>query len=98
MSQYWYFKGLLREGIARGTAALSLATEPTEDRAKCLICTAVLFVVSMMTPPPPREKTEGLTFGGAPVTAGETRDERKFEVGLSVLLVALLGVLWIVFA
>jgi SSS family solute:Na+ symporter len=63
-----------------------------------VICTFVLFIVSMMTPPPPREKTEGLTYGGAPTTAGETKDERKFEVGLSVLLVVLLGVLWIVFA
>jgi SSS family solute:Na+ symporter len=62
-----------------------------------VICTFVLFIVSMMTPPPPREKTEGLTYGGT-VAAGETRDEKKFEVGLSVLLVALLGVLWIVFA
>ena len=52
----------------------------------------------MMTPPPPREKTEGLTYGGAPTAAGETKDERKFEVGLSVLLALLLGVLWIVFA
>jgi len=62
-----------------------------------VICTFVLFIVSMMTPPPPREKTEGLTYGGT-VAAGETREEKKFEVGLSVLLVALLGVLWIVFA
>src|SRR2546426_10833093 len=65
-----------------------------------VICTFVLFIVSMMTPPPPREKTEGLTYGGAPppTAAGETKDERKFEVGLSVLLALLLGVLWIVFA
>src|SRR2546422_85242 len=63
-----------------------------------VICTFVLFNVSMMTPPPPQEKTEGLTYGGPAPTAGETKDERKFEVGLSVLLVVLLGVLWIVFA
>src|SRR5256886_17322480 len=35
-----------------------------------VICTFVLFIVSMMTPPPPREKTEGLTYGGAPTAAG----------------------------
>jgi hypothetical protein len=29
---------------------------------------------------------------------GETREERRVEIGLSVLLAALLGVLWIVFA
>jgi hypothetical protein len=52
----------------------------------------------MMTPPPGREKTEGLTYGGATVTPGETKDERKFEVALSVMLVAILGVLWIIFA
>jgi len=28
----------------------------------------------------------------------ETKDERKFEIGLSVLLAIILGVLWIVFA
>jgi hypothetical protein len=59
----------------------------------------------MATPPPGREKTEGLTYGkpdvgepAAAIQAGETRGERKYEVGLSVLLVLLLGVLWIVFA
>ena len=62
-----------------------------------VICTAVLFVVSLMTPPPPAEKTAGLTYDPAGAPA-ETREERKFEVGLSVLLVILLGVLWIVFA
>jgi SSS family solute:Na+ symporter len=62
-----------------------------------VICTFVLVIVSMMTPPPPREKTEGLTFGGAAV-AGETKEDRRFEIGLSVVLAALLGVLWIVFA
>ena len=69
-----------------------------------VICTVVLFVVSMMTPPPPREKTDGLTYGtpdvgdpGAALREGETPRERRVAVGLSVLLVALLGVLWIVF-
>jgi len=69
-----------------------------------VICTAVLFFVSLATPPPPREKTEGLTYvrapAGAPAVApvAETKDERKFEIGLSVLLAIILGVLWIVFA
>jgi len=69
-----------------------------------VICTFVLFVVSMATPPPGPEKTQGLTYGkpdvGEPAAAvkeGETTGERRFEVGLSVLLVALLGVLWIIF-
>ena len=65
-----------------------------------VICTFVLFIVSMATPPPPAEKTEGLTYRkqAAAVTDAESRGERKFEIGLSVLLAALLGILWIVFA
>ncbi|HEY7192798.1 MAG TPA: sodium:solute symporter [Gemmatimonadales bacterium] len=69
-----------------------------------VICTFVLFIVSMATPPPGPEKTRGLTYGkpdvGEPAAAvkeGATTGERRFEVGLSVLLVALLGVLWIIF-
>ena len=70
-----------------------------------VICTAVLFVVSHMTPPPPADKTDGLTYGkpdvGKPAAAlkgGETPPARRVEVMLSVLLAVLLGVLWIVFA
>ena len=68
-----------------------------------MICTAVLFVVSMATPPPSADKTEGLTYvragpGGAALLEGETAADRKFQIGLSVLLVAIIGVLWIVFA
>jgi SSS family solute:Na+ symporter len=87
-------------GLAPGTLWHWIATINFLHFAVLLfmICTAVLFVVSMMTPPPPREKTEGLTYGGAAVTEGETKEDRKFEIGLSVLLVAILGVLWIVFA
>jgi solute:Na+ symporter, SSS family len=62
-----------------------------------VICTVVLFAVSMMTPPPPSVKTDGLTYTRVRV-AGETKEERKIEIGLSVLLAALLGVLWIIFA
>jgi SSS family solute:Na+ symporter len=70
-----------------------------------VICTVVLFVVSLMTPPPGPEKTDGLTYGkpdvgepAAALAAGETKRERTVEVALSVGLVILLGVLWIVFA
>src|SRR4029077_13346154 len=68
-----------------------------------VICTVVLFVVSLMTPPPPREKTDGLTYvraapgAAAVLLEGETAADRKFQIGLSVLLVAIIGVLWIVF-
>jgi len=62
-----------------------------------VICTVVLFVVSLMTPPPSPEKIEGLTYTYGKPAVGEPAGARRFEVGLSVLLVILLGVLWIVF-
>jgi len=65
-----------------------------------VICTGVLFVVSMATPAPSAEKTAGLTYA-KPVgeaAMGESSKQRKIEIGLSVLLVAIIGVLWIVFA
>jgi len=62
-----------------------------------VICTVVLFVVSLMTPPPSPEKTEGLTYTYGKPAVGETAGARRFEIGLSVLLAILLGVLWIVF-
>ncbi len=68
-----------------------------------VICTVVLFVVSLLTPPPGADKTDGLTYvraapGAAPaLLEGETAKDRKFQIGLSVLLVAIIGVLWIVF-
>src|SRR5256886_7665298 len=43
-----------------------------------VLCTFVLFIVSMMTPPPPREKTVGLTYV-AGVPAGEQNAARKYE-------------------
>src|SRR5881409_482424 len=86
-------------GLAPGTLWHWIATINFLHYAVLLfvICTFVLFIVSMMTPPPSPEKTAGLTYGGA-VAAGETREDRRFEIGLSVLLVAIIGVLWIVFA
>ena len=68
-----------------------------------VICTAVLFVVSMATPAPALEKTAGLTYGkpdvGEPaMKEGETPQQRRREIALSVLLVAIIGVLWIIFA
>ncbi len=70
-----------------------------------VICTAVLFVVSMATPAPGVEKTAGLTYEkrdvGGPGMAtkeGEKSKQRRIEIALSILLVAIIGVLWIVFA
>src|SRR2546427_9041579 len=50
-----------------------------------------------MTPPPSPEKTEGLTYTYGKPAVGEPASARRFEIGLSVLLAILLGVLWIVF-
>ncbi len=70
-----------------------------------VICTAVLFVVSMATPAPGVEKTAGLTYekrdvGGPGMAMKEVEKskQRTIEIALSVLLVAIIGVLWIVFA
>ena len=69
-----------------------------------VVCTAVLFVVSLMTPAPGRDKTDGLTYGApdaghpAAVMEAETPRQRRNEVILSVLLALVIGVIWIVFA
>jgi len=68
-----------------------------------VICTVVLFVVSMATPAPGAEKTEGLTYvraapgAAAALLVGETARDRNFQIALSVLLVAIIGALWIIF-
>jgi SSS family solute:Na+ symporter len=70
-----------------------------------VICTVVLIAVSAATKAPSIDQIRAITFGkpdvgepGAAALAGEPRVARKFDIGLSVLLVALLGVLWIIFA
>ena len=102
-----YNKASSAGGLETGTLWHWIATINFLHYAVLLfvICTAVLFAVSLMTPPPPREKTDGLTYGapdvgepGVAMRVGETKEERRFEVGLSVLLVVIIGVLWIVFA
>ena len=69
-----------------------------------VICTVVLFAVSLATPPPGADKTDGLTLGkpdvgepGVAMKEGDSGSSRRREVALSVLLVAIIGVLWIVF-
>lgn len=76
-----------------------------------VVCSAVLIVVSLMTPPPDRRKLAGLTFatvdekidtvpaGGTPavVLARETPLERKLNLFFSFLLLATVIGLWIHF-
>jgi SSS family solute:Na+ symporter len=64
-----------------------------------LLCSAILIVVSIMTPPPAPERVADLTLQTvAPSDAVKTSPkERNREIVLSVLLVAIIGALWIVF-
>jgi SSS family solute:Na+ symporter len=67
------------------------------------VSTAVLVGVSVLTPAPPPAQIAGLTYGttqpGTPAGAAPAdRKGQRLNVGLSILLAALIGVLWIVFA
>jgi SSS family solute:Na+ symporter len=64
-----------------------------------VLCSVILIVVSMMTPPPATERVADLTLQTvAPSAAVEVPPkERRIEIWLSVLLAAAIGVLWIVF-
>jgi len=63
-----------------------------------VLCSGILIAVSLMTAPPVSARTAGLTYGAPeimaiPVPAGP----RNLNIVLSVVLVATIGVLWIVF-
>src|SRR3954468_2164573 len=64
-----------------------------------VLCSLILIVVSLMTPPPAPERVADLTMKTvAPSAAVEVAPkERSLEIGLSVLLAAIIGALWIVF-
>lgn len=62
-----------------------------------VICTAILIVVSLATPPPTREQIEGLTYETTAATA-ERPPRMRREAVLSVLLVVAVIVLWVVFS
>jgi SSS family solute:Na+ symporter len=64
------------------------------------VSTAVLVGVSLLTPAPSPAQIAGLTYQrGMPADAAPAdRKGHRLNVGLSILLAALLGVLWIVFA
>jgi SSS family solute:Na+ symporter len=64
-----------------------------------VLCSLILIVVSLMTAPPPPERVADLTMKTvAPSAAVEVAPkERSFEIVLSVVLVAIIGALWIVF-
>ncbi len=64
-----------------------------------VLCSLILIVVSMLTPPPAVERVADLTL--QTVAPSEviavSPPERRIEIGLSVLLAATIGALWIVF-
>jgi len=61
------------------------------------VCTAVLVVVSLATPPPPREQIEGLTYQTTVAPAERPRPMRR-EALLSGLLVLAVVALWLYFS
>ncbi len=64
------------------------------------LCAGILIVVSLATAPPARAKTDGLTYvyGGPEITAIPVpAGPRQLNIVLSVILVATIGALWIVF-
>lgn len=64
-----------------------------------LLCSLLLIVVSIMTPPPAPERVADLTMqtvAPSEVVAVNPR-ERNLQISLSVLLAAIIGALWIVF-
>lgn len=62
-----------------------------------VICTAILVVVSLATPPPAREHIEGLTYETT-AAAAERPPAMRREVVLSLVLFAAVIVLWVVFS
>jgi len=64
-----------------------------------VLCSLILIVVSMLTPPPAVERVADLTLQTvAPSEViGVSPPERRIEIGLSVLLAATIAALWIVF-
>jgi len=64
-----------------------------------LLCSGILIVVSMMTPPPATERVADLTLQTVAPSAAVVVSprERSLEIGLSMLLAATIGALWIVF-
>jgi hypothetical protein len=74
-----------------------------------VVCSAVLFGVSLLTPAPDRRKLAGLTFAtvddkietapvsGAPALARETAREHTLNLAFTVLLLATVIGLWIHF-
>jgi solute:Na+ symporter, SSS family len=60
-----------------------------------IVCAIVLIVVSLLTPAPPQEQVAGLTLGRS---KSAPAPRRRGDMMLSLLLVALVGALWLLFS
>ncbi len=65
-----------------------------------VICSLILVGVSLMTPPPPHERVDGITFQTATPVADDAvaASKRGKDKLLTVLLIAAVGTLWFVFS
>lgn len=91
---------LARSGLAPGTVWAWIAEINFLHFAVLLfvVCTALLVGVSLVTAPPAPEQIAGLTYRGAGGAAIDLAPgARRTNVTLSLLLVAAIGVLWVVF-
>ncbi len=98
--------GPARDGLAAGSVLEAIAEFNFLHVAIVLFvaCVLVLVLVSLVTAPPPRERTDGLTVG----TADETQERiegmdadrpgwRRGDLAWSILLVVLVGAIWLYF-
>ncbi len=65
-----------------------------------VICTAVLIMVSLVTPPPPDAKVARLTFATQEPVTAEISDPRwrRRDLVLSLIVVACVGLVWVYFS
>lgn len=63
-----------------------------------VICTVVLAVVSLLTPPPSLEQVEGLTIGVMKDDKQDATGWKKTDRLLSIVLFAIVGALWFYFS
>ena len=92
---------LARGSLASGTVWAWFATINFLHFAALLflLCSLILIVVSIATPPPAAERVADLTLQtAAPIKdPADTPGERRIAIILSILLAATIGGLWIVF-
>ena len=92
---------LERAHLTGGTLLYTFATINFLHFAALLfaLCSAILVIVSLATPPPPAERVTDLTYQTAVSGVGDqvAPAKRRLNVGLSILLAATIAVLWIIF-